>query len=81
MPDYFSVLAEEFAIGGGKYICRRRRWPEDVAKAVDLPAFEIDAGEQRSGNALSGNREAVAMSAPEFLCSARRGSLLPAAGA
>ena len=63
LSDQLAVLAEEFAIAGGEYIRRRGRWPEHVAKSVYAAAFEVDAGEQRRGNAFL----AIAQEAPGLL--------------
>src|SRR5258708_38990375 len=58
------MLAEEPPMFRCEPVCRGRRWAERVAKAVNAPAFEIDAGEQRCGNALL----AVAQQSPGLVC-------------
>ena len=49
--DDLAVLAKEPGIAGGKNIRRRRRRSSDVAKAIDLATFHIDARKQRRRNA------------------------------
>src|SRR5258708_34302670 len=63
LSDDLPVFAEEFAVTGGEDICCRRSWPERIAEAVYVSAFEIDAGKQRRGNALL----AIAQESPGLL--------------
>src|SRR5258708_25895702 len=58
------MLAEEPTIFRGETVCRGRSWAERVAKAGKGRALEIDAGEQRCGNALL----AVAQQSPGLVC-------------
>jgi hypothetical protein len=58
-----AVLAVEFSVAGGEDFGGRGRGAEDGAEAIDTATFKVDAGKQRSGDALL----AIAQEMPRLL--------------
>src|SRR5579863_10653995 len=52
LSDNLPVLAEEFSIAAGEYVCCCGRGAEHAAKAIHGTALKVDAGKQRRRNAL-----------------------------
>ena len=63
LTDDLAMLSEDVRVAGGECLSRRWSCAQRLAKTIDCSAFEVDAGEQRSGNAFL----AIGNQAPSLL--------------